>query len=139
MKTYSELSSLPTFEERYQYLKLNGEVGVDTFGFERWLNQLFYKDPAWKAVRNKVIVRDGACDLGISDRAIGGTVYVHHINPIKRDDIIDRNPILLDPENLICVSLTTHNAIHYGDETLLISNPKERTANDTCPWKTRKE
>lgn len=139
MKTYSELVKLPTFEERYEYLKLNGEVGVDTFGFERWLNQVFYADPAWKAARNKAIVRDNACDLGIQDRAIGGTIYVHHINPIVQDDIVNRNPILLDPENLICVSLTTHNAIHYGDDSLLIKTPKERTANDTCPWKNRKE
>ena len=135
MRTYSELLKLSSFEDRYRYLKLNGEVGVDTFGFERWLNQLFYRDPAWKIIRNRVIVRDNACDLGIQDRPIGGQIYVHHINPISRDDIIDRNPILLDPENLICVSLNTHNAIHYGDETLLISEPKERTANDTCPWK----
>jgi len=139
MRTYSELVKLPTFEERYEYLKLNGEVGVDTFGFERWLNQVFYADPAWKSVRSKVIVRDNACDLGIQDRAIGGTIYVHHINPIVREDIVNRNPILLDPENLICVSLTTHNAIHYGDDSLLIKTPKERTVNDTCPWKNRKE
>ena len=135
MRKYSELILLPTFEERYKYLKLNGEVGVDTFGNERWLNQLFYRDPAWKIVRNRVIVRDNACDLAIQDRAISGQIYVHHLNPITRDDVIDRNPILLDPENLICVCLTTHNAIHYGDETLLILNPKERRANDTCPWK----
>ena len=135
MRKYSELILLPTFEERYKYLKLNGEVGVDTFGNERWLNQLFYRDPAWKIVRNRVIVRDNACDLAMEDRAISGQIYVHHLNPITRDDVIDRNPILLDPENLICVCLTTHNAIHYGDETLLILNPKERRANDTCPWK----
>lgn len=116
-------------------MKMNGEVGVDTFGFERWLNQMFYRDPAWKRIREKVIIRDNACDLGMPDRSIGGQVYVHHLNPITREDIIDRNPILLDPENLICCSLTTHNAIHYGDETLLMLPPKERTANDTCPWK----
>ena len=135
MRKYSELIRLPTFEERYKYLKLNGEVGVDTFGYERWLNQLFYRDPAWKIIRNRVIVRDNACDLGIQDRAITGQIYVHHLNPITRDDVIDRNPILLDPENLICICLTTHNAIHYGDETLLVLPPKERQANDTCPWK----
>ena len=135
MKKYSELILIPTFEERYRYLKMNGEVGVDTFGFERWLNQMFYRDPVWKRIREKVIIRDNACDLGISDRVIGGQVYVHHLNPITREDIVDRNPILLDLENLICCSLTTHNAIHYGDETLLMLPPKERTANDTCPWK----
>lgn len=135
MKSYSELISLPTFEERYRYLRMNGEVGTDTFGYERWVNQAFYKDAAWRKIRDQIIVRDNACDLGVHGREIGGKVYIHHINPITRNDIIRRNPMLLDPENLICVSITTHNAIHYGDETLLVTEPKPRQANDTCPWK----
>lgn len=135
MRTYSELVLLMTFEERYRYLRLGGKVGEETFGFDRWLNQLFYKDQEWLSVRDLVIVRDGGCDLGIPDRDIGGRIYVHHINPISKVDILQRNSCLFDPENLICVSKNTHDAIHYGDESLLILRPIERRANDTCPWK----
>ena len=135
MRTYSELIRFPTFEERYRYLRLGGKVGEETFGFDRWLNQLFYKDDDWRTVRDFVIVRDSACDLGMSDREIGGRIYVHHMNPISKSDILRRDRKLFDPENLICTSKNTHDAIHYGDESLLIVAPIIRRANDTCPWK----
>jgi hypothetical protein len=134
-KTYSELIRLRTFEERYRYLRIGGKVGEETFGFDRWLNQLFYKDNEWRSVRNSIIVRDGACDLAMPDRDIGDRIYVHHINPISKSDILRRSDCLFDPENLICTSKNTHDAIHYGDERLLIVAPIVRRANDTCPWK----
>lgn len=135
IKTYSELMSLPTFEERYRYLRIGGKVGEDTFGFDRYLNQIFYKSDEWKSVRNEIIVRDCGCDLGMSDREIYGRIYIHHMNPITKEDILSRSEYLLDPEYLICTSKTTHDAIHYGDESLLITAPIERRKNDTCPWK----
>ena len=135
IKTYSELISLPTFEERFRYLQLKGSVGKDTFGFDRYLNQNFYRSAAWKRVRDQVIIRDNGCDLGIEDRLIYGKVLIHHMNPINTRDILDLTEFLLNPEYLICVSHTTHNAIHYGDEDLLIKEPASRTKNDTCPWK----
>ena len=136
IKTYSELITIPTFEERYQYLRLDGEVGKETFGFDRWLNQVFYASKEWKDFRRHIISRDMGCDLGIPDRVIGGTIMIHHMNPISLDDILCRRiDVLMNPENSICVSLNTHNAIHYGDETLLIVSPIERTKNDTCPWR----
>lgn len=135
IKTYSELISLPTFEERFQYLQLKGSVGKDTFGFDRYLNQNFYRSTAWKRVRDRVIIRDNGCDLGIGDRLICGKVLIHHMNPINARDILDLTEFLLNPEYLICVSHATHNAIHYGDENLLIKEPIIRTKNDTCPWK----
>ena len=135
IKTYSELIALPTFEERYRYLRLRGSVGKDTFGFDRYLNQNFYRSLEWKRIRDQVIVRDNGCDLGIEDRMIPGRVMIHHMNPITELDIIQATDILLNPEYLICVSHTTHNAIHFGDEDLLITNPVVRTPNDTCPWK----
>lgn len=135
IKTYSELILLPTFEERFEYLQLNGTVGRETFGFDRYLNQTFYRSAAWKRVRDEVIIRDNGCDLGIEDRIIGNKIYIHHMNPITDKDIIDRTDILLNPEFLICVSHNTHNAIHYGDENLLMRLPMARTRNDTCPWK----
>lgn len=137
IKTYSELNTLETFEERYRYLRLGGRVGEDTFGFDRYLNQKFYKDPEWLAVRDFIIVRDNGCDLGCDDREIpdGVRILVHHINPITVDDIINRDPKLFDPENLISTIKNTHDAIHYGDESLLVTKPIERSANDTCPWK----
>lgn len=135
IKTYSELILLPTFEERFEYLKLRGQVGKETFGFDRYLNQNFYRSAAWRRVRDQVIVRDMGCDLGIEDRLIGGKVLIHHMNPIVYTDILNLTDILLNPEYLICVSHNTHNAIHYGDDNLLIKNPIERTRNDTCPWK----
>lgn len=135
IKTYSELIQLPTFEERFQYLKLSGAVGKETFGFDRYLNQNFYRSAAWKRVRDQVIVRDNGCDLGIDDRIIYGKILIHHMNPINDRDILDLTDILLNPEYLICVSHLTHNAIHYSDESLLPSEPIVRFKNDTCPWK----
>ena len=135
IRTYSELITLPTFEERYRYLKLGGEVGKETFGWDRYLNQAFYSSTEWKKFRRDIIIRDMGCDLGIDGRAIGGAIYLHHIEPITVDDIAMRRECLLDPENVICTSYGTHNAIHYGDESLLIVAPAERRRNDTCPWK----
>ena len=136
-KTYSELITLPTFEERYDYLKIGGKVGEETFGYDRWINQLFYRSKEWKDFRRDIIVRDMGCDLGIDDRAISGNIIVHHINPIPKFAIEKRMfDILLNPENAICVSHNTHNAIHYGDDSLLIATtPIERKINDTCPWR----
>ena len=135
IRTYSELILLPTFEERFQYLKLDGRVGKDTFGFDRYLNQIFYRSERWKKIRDYVIVRDNGCDLAIDDREIAGRIIVHHMNPLDLRDIVDETEYLLDPEFLISTMHITHNAIHYGDENLLITAPIERTKNDTCPWK----
>lgn len=136
IRTYSELSKLKTYRERYEYLKLGGVVGEDTFGFDRYLNQMFYTSPEWKRVRNYVISRDNGCDLGISDRKIiDDLILVHHMNPITKDDIINKSEILLDPEYLITTVKPTHDAIHYGDESLLVEDFIERSKNDTCPWK----
>ena len=135
IKTYSELSRLKTFEERYQYLRLNGSVGRETFGFDRYLNQVFYRSQKWKSIRNQVIIRDNGCDLGIEGREINGRILIHHMNPISLDDIVNESDLLLDPEYLICTVHSTHNAIHYGDENLLILDPIVRSKNDTCPWK----
>ena len=136
IKTYSELMRLPTFEERYRYLRLESTVGEPTFGFERWLNQVFYTSKEWRKFRRDIIVRDNGCDLGIEDRPIGRLIVIHHIETISVDDIRDRNlEVLLNPENVICVSDITHKAIHYGDENLLCLAPIERSRNDTCPWR----
>lgn len=135
IRTYTELSKLPTFEERYHYLRLFGSVGVDTFGFDRIFNQRFYRSREWKHVRDQVIVRDNGCDLGIEGREIHQRILIHHMNPISLSDIQDATDLLLNPEYLICVTHSTHNAIHYGDEDLLIKDPIQRTKNDTCPWK----
>ena len=135
IRTYSELILLPTFDERYQYLRLSGTVGEETFGFDRYLNQMFYKSKEWKRIRNEVIIRDNGCDLGVLGREIYGKILIHHMNPIRKDDILRRSEYLLDPEYLICTVKNTHDAIHYGDEGLLIRMPKARTKNDTCPWR----
>ena len=135
IKTYSELSKLQTFEERYAYLKLSGTVGKDTFGYDRYLNQIFYRSQEWKSIRDKVIIRDDGCDLGVDGYEIHGRIYIHHMNPIMLKDIENKTEFLLNPEYLITTTHSTHNAIHYGDESLLPLIPKERTANDTCPWK----
>lgn len=135
IRTYSELIALPTFEERYDYLRLGGKVGEETFGFDRWINQKFYKDPEWLAVRDQVIIRDEGCDLAIPGREIYGRIIVHHMNPITMDDIVQRTGFLLNPEYLICTIKSTHDAIHYGDRTLLATGPVQRSRNDTCPWK----
>lgn len=135
IRTYSDLSRLNTFEDRYQYLKLNGSIGEETFGFDRFINQNFYKSPEWKAVRDFVIVRDNGCDLGVEGYEIRGKIFIHHMNPILPKDIETRSEFLLDPEYLISTTHPTHNAIHYGDESLLIQAPIERSKNDTCPWR----
>lgn len=135
IRTYSELILLPTFEERYEYLRLGGKVGEETFGFDRYLNQMFYKTPEWKSARNKVITRDCGCDLGMPDREINGKIHVHHMNPITVEDILKRSEFLLNPEYLICTTNNTHDAIHYGDSELLYKDPIIRTKNDTCPWR----
>lgn len=134
-KCYSELITIPTFIERYRYLRLGGKVGEDTFGFDRYLNQIFYKDPEWLRTRDLVIIRDGGCDLAMPDREILSRILVHHINPITKEDIINRDSKLFDLENLISTVKNTHDAIHYGDENLLIIEPIERSQNDTCPWR----
>lgn len=135
VRTYLELSKLHTFEKRYEYLKLGGIVGEETFGFDRYINQIFYKSKEWKAIRDCVIVRDNGCDLGMEGREIYGKIFIHHMNPLSKKDIEARTRFLLDPEYLICTSLQTHNAIHYGDESLLLQMPAERSRNDTCPWR----
>ena len=136
IRTYTELIQLPTFEERYRYLRLGGRVGVETFGIDRWLNQNFYqRDDEWLAVRDFVIIRDNACDLGMSDRPIEERILVHHMNPITKEDILRRTKRLLDPEYLISTIKGTHDAIHYGDESKLLIAPPERMPFDTCPWR----
>lgn len=136
LRTYSELISLPTFEERYKYLKLSGAVGIDTFGFDRYLNQYFYRTKEWRDIRNLVIIRDNGMDLGVDGYDIGGKIIIHHMNPITVEDIKNHSEDILNPEFLICVSHKTHQAIHYGDdEFLLYLKPIERQPNDTCPWR----
>lgn len=136
IRSYTELSRLTTFEERYQYLRLNGSVGKETFGFDRYLNQVFYqRSQKWKSIRDRVILRDLGCDLGVEGFEIYGKVLVHHMNPITLYDLEHETEFLLDPEFLICTTHNTHNAIHYGDESLLITAPVERRPYDTCPWK----
>lgn len=135
IRTYSELITLPTFEERFKYLKIGGRVGEETFGYDRIFNQKFYSSTEWKQLRHHIIVRDNGCDLGIKDRMIYGPIYIHHINPILLDDIRNATDILLNPEYLISTSFPTHNAIHYGDERLIVKAPIERRPNDTCPWR----
>lgn len=135
IRTYSELIKLPTFIERFEYLRLDGIIGEETFGFDRYLNQLFYKSKEWLRVRDEVIVRDNGCDLAIPDREIHGRIIVHHMNPINIEDVLYRKKDILDPEFLVCTIKNTHDAIHYGDSDLLITEPIERTKNDTCPWR----
>ena len=134
-RTYSELSQFSTFKERFEYLKLDGIIGEDTFGFDRYLNQIFYKSKEWEAVRREVIIRDNGCDLGLDGYEIRGKILIHHMNPIRQQDILRRSELLLNPEYLITTVLSTHNAIHYGDENLLPILPQERSRNDTCPWR----
>ena len=137
IRTYEELIKLPTFEERYRYLRIGGNVGEQTFGYDRYLNQQFYKSKEFQAVRSYVIARDNGCDLGVPGREIpeGLMIIVHHINPITKEDIINKSEFLLDPNFLITTIDNTHKAIHYGDENLLYTEPVERRKNDTCPWK----
>lgn len=140
IKTYSELITIDSFIERYRYLRIGGVVGEETFGYDRWLNQLFYKDPEWLGIRDEIIIRDSGggdyCrDLGVIGRDITGVILVHHINPITKEDILRRAKKLFDPENLIATCKSTHDAIHYGDESLLLKDPVQRRMNDTCPWR----
>ena len=135
IRTYSELIAFSTFEERFRYLKLTACVGDETFGFDRYLNQQFYHSAEWKSLRNEIIIRDNACDLGISDRVLNKRIIIHHMNPITKNDLIHQTDYLLNPEYLICVSHKTHQAIHYGDESILDDGVIERSKNDTCPWR----
>ena len=135
IRTYSEMNTLKTYEERFDYLKIGGQVGLETFGYDRYLNQILYNTKQWKKFRREIIIRDNACDLACEGYEINYRILVHHINPITVEDIINRNPMIFDPENAITTTHRTHNAIHYGDKNLLILQPMERTPNDTCPWR----
>lgn len=134
-RRYSELQKLNTFGERFEYLILNGTVGDRTFGSERYLNQLLYKSHKWRKTRDFVIIRDSACDLGIQGRDIHDKIVIHHINPISIEDVKEQNPIIFEPEFLICTTFQTHSAIHYGTDALLYRLPDKRYKNDMCPWK----
>lgn len=133
--TYSELIKLPTFEERFKYAILNGAVGESTFGFDRYLNQEFYHSSLWRNIRRKVILRDNGCDLAMDGFTIYGHIYVHHLNPITSDDILNQTPFLIDPEYLVCVGFDTHNAITYGSFDLIPKPVVGRAPGDTCPWR----
>lgn len=135
IRTYSELITLPTFKERFEYLRLDGIVGKDTFGFDRYMNQIFYKSKEWQSLRNQIIIRDNGCDLGLEGYEIQGKILIHHMNPITPEDIVNCSDYLLNPDFLISTILSTHNAIHYGDESLIAKEPIERSKNDTCPWR----
>lgn len=140
IKTYSELIDLKTFEERYEYLRLGRAIGAESFGFDRIFNQMFYRSREWKEIRNKIITRDRGCDLAHPDYEIyGERIYIHHINPISMDDLKNHTEYLLNPNFLIVTTHATHNAIHYGDKTLLTLDPIIRTPNDTCPWKKQRK
>lgn len=134
IRTYTQLQKLPEFLDRFEYLRLAGKVGQETFGFDRYLNQQLYTSPRWKAVRDIVIIRDGACDLGVPGYELSSRIYVHHMNPITVNDILLNNDLVWDPEFLICTSFDTHNAIHYGTQDSLPQLPTERTPGDTTPW-----
>lgn len=135
IRTYTELITLPTFKDRYRYLKLGGKIGEETFGFDRYINQKFYKSDEWLKLRDKIIIRDNGCDLGFDDVEIRGRILVHHMNPITKYDILNKTDLLLNPEYLICTSKRTHDAIHYGDEESIFLNIVERHPNDMCPWR----
>lgn len=137
IRTYSELRNLTTFAERYRYLKLEGKVGEETFGRDRWLNQLFYTREQWRRLRREIIVRDLGCDLGIPGYEFGPKqkVIIHHMNPIQLEDLTNRIELCLDPEYLICTSLDTHNGIHFGKDLVAPTEFIERRPNDTCPWR----
>lgn len=135
-KTYREVMRLPTFLERYEYLRIHDTVGVDTFGWDRYLNQILYTSKEWREFRNEIIIRDDGCDLACPDRQIlYEKILVHHINPLTVEEIKQRSPVIFDPDNVICVTDMTHKAIHYGDSNLLAKDPIIRRPNDTCPWK----
>ena len=134
-RSYLELIELKTFEDRFEYLRLDGVVGAETFGSSRMLNQALYRSYEWKKIRDMIILRDNGCDLGIEGRDIFQQAYIHHLNPVTKKQILDRDPILFDPNNLITVSYQTHQAIHYGDKSILLLDPIERFANDVAPWR----
>lgn len=146
IRRYSELITIPTYEERFKYLQLKGAVGADTFGYDRYLNQILYNSSEWKRFRNDIIIRDNGCDLACEGYEIKGwkdqegkihraRIIIHHMNPIEVDDVLNHNPMVFDPENVITTVLNTHNAIHYGDEKLLVTGPVTRSPNDTCLWR----
>lgn len=135
IRTYSELITLPTFEERYEYLKLGGSVGQETFGYDRYLNQLLYRSTDWRSFRERIIIRDNGCDLACEGFEVPNRIIIHHIDPVTVQDILNRHPKVFDPENVISTSHNTHLAIHYGDKSILVTAPIERRKNDTCPWK----
>lgn len=135
MKQYSELIKLSTFKERYLYLRFRQPLFVGQPTKFRWLNQRFYQSNEWRQLCRDIVIRDGGCDLGISDRPIFGRPRIHHINPLTLIDFEDHTDALMDPENLICVSHSTHNAIHFGNDALVWFDDQERRPNDTCPWK----
>lgn len=135
MKTYQELITFDNFKDRFNYLKLSGRIGDETFGSNRWVNQIFYKSREWLSFRDRVIRRDNGCDLGVEGREIFGPILIHHINPITLEDIVERDPKVFDMNNVITTMLSTHNAIHYSDSGILVLDPVERTQNDTCPWR----
>ena len=138
-RSYYELIQIPNYLDRFNYLKLRGSVGKETFGFDRYLNQALYRSPEWKRFRRDMILRDNGCDLACEGYEIVGKVLLHHINPITIEDITKRSASILAPNHVICLSMNTHNAIHYGDESLLVIGPTERTPYDTCTWKRLKE
>ena len=135
LRRYTELKRIGTFKERYEYLRLAGIIGESTFGFDRYLNQLLYTSDKWRNLRNQIIIRDNGCDLGMEGYDLHNRIIVHHMNPLTIDDVINVSDDIFNPEYLICTSMKTHNAIHYGDESLLPQLPVERLPNDTCPWK----
>lgn len=135
IRTYSELITLPTFEERFEYLKLSGTVGAETFGYDRYLNQTLYWSKEWKDFRREIIIRDHGCDLGVEGYEIHTRPLIHHINPITKEMILNRDPLIFSRDNVITTVHRTHNAIHYGDSNLIASTPVVRRQNDTCPWK----
>lgn len=134
-KSYLEMSEFQTFEERLEYLMLDGKVGEDTFGFDRYLNQALYRSKEWRSLREKIIIRDNGCDLGVEGYEINDRILIHHINPITQQDILERDACIFDPNNLVSVSKRTHDAIHYSSSLIVTNKPKIRTVNDTCPWK----
>lgn len=134
-RTYQELIQLPTFKERFEYLKLDGYVGKSTFGYDRYINQKFYTSPEWRRLRREVILRDECRDLAVEGYEIQGKVLIHHINPISLEDLEERSPAAYSLDNLICVSQLTHEAIHYSNYDLLPQDPVERFPNDMCPWR----
>lgn len=135
IKTYSKLIEIESFEDRFDYLKLDGLVGSETFGHDRYMNQVLYESSDWRKFRRDIIVRDGSCDLAHSDHLLDKYIIIHHINPLTIKDIENRSSMIFDPENVVCVSRRTHNAIHYGDKEQLLKDPVERVKGDTCPWK----